>query len=723
MPEQRIEADARPTAKDSGLSEFELRNQGQQLRNLLRDPGVSPAMRARAEQRLKQIEEMVGPQYPSRLPSRPQEQAPAPSATMREDQKPAEYARLQQEGAAVAERITKLASLASRSQDQAVRAAAATRIRELQARQSEIATEMSIATPSAVGSQMPDVEGADPVVPTTDRFLASGRGDSGWWDPPADIEIPVIKDETVPYESVPASASGRGPSLKPGETLAEYVRRLSDYDLRDVARSDMQAATEEISRRRAGGAQFDSVPKGTVTTPPYRTDPRLDAAAASENQVARMDIARDDEARDAALLATAGEARTPGRSPVLRGAASEGAVATGAAPRAPEPTAAPQAAVTQALDKGMGVAEAIEAAALTAEDLSQAASDAELTRKRTGLLSFPEAAMLVAQHPERTQEALAALRASGYAGVRARSLTELISGSHLVDAENALVKVGISRLPKEVDPARAAQIAAQIEATKALTAARVNEDSRKTKEEADRFRKAKAAADKADSDAKSASEKALQAAAVELSKSKKAKEDADRAVELRKKSVDDARAAKAKANTEEEKALKAKELAASEVKLSDARINAANAAAGLSRARKNTEDLLRQDRKKLVVAQTGAAERSGTDTGKEAGRAAARSDATVAAEASQRATAANSLRKELTDVIAARGKARPSARASFQQQEEDLRNKLAIEEKALADLRAEQKTRREAAAGKEPAAAPTPPSTPPRRRLEDLLPE
>jgi hypothetical protein len=143
--------------------------------------------------------------------------------------------------------------------------------------------------------------------------------------------------------------------------------------------------------------------------------------------------------------------------------------------------------VVRNLEQGLSLQEAIDKAGIAAEDAGRLAYAAEKKRALTNRLSYAEAALLVANDPTKAKDAIAALRASGHSGVRARSLTELISGTHLIDAENSLVKVAISRMPKEVDATRVAQIEAATYAQLALARARENEDLRKTAEEKDRF--------------------------------------------------------------------------------------------------------------------------------------------------------------------------------------------------------------------------------------------
>jgi hypothetical protein len=88
----------------------------------------------------------------------------------------------------------------------------------------------------------------------------------------------------------------------------------------------------------------------------------------------------------------------------------------------------------------------------------QAAAEATAPGK---IMDFADALTSARANPsaENVQASIKALRASNYRGVRPASLTELISGAHLLRAENELAKT--TQIPKAVKKKTAAQIKAE----------------------------------------------------------------------------------------------------------------------------------------------------------------------------------------------------------------------------------------------------------------------
>lgn len=317
----------------------------------------------------------------------------------------------------------------------------------------------------------------------------------------------------------------------------------------------------------------------------------------------------------------------------------------------------------------------VEKAGVTAES-------AEAKRVATGILSYAEAAVLAATQPDRIGEALAGLRASGYSGVRARSLTELIGGSHKADAEIAIAKLAAGKV---LSPERKAQLAASTAAATALANARDKEDLRKDKEAPDRYttgfnkmQKSGYDANKAKSDADTSFEEALNAAK---------KQEA-----LANKAVEDAKESESKATTAAEKALRAKELVQAELDKSDALRASAAASAALARQRAKSDRELLPGRKRKLGAEATQAER---DADKEADKL--KDDKTLAAEASQIAIDIRAQRAGLTSLIQASAAKGVSRRKSAEMLPaiQEARDNLQAASNRLSDIRGAQKERRD----------------------------
>ena len=219
----------------------------------------------------------------------------------------------------------------------------------------------------------------------------------------------------------------------------------------------------------------------------------------------------------------------------------------GAVPGVPDVPTRAAAPVGQAVQPDLG------------RQIADARQDVELAGMAAGaraeqeFMNFNEAAALAKSDPSRMHEALAALRRGGYVGVRASSLTDLISGDHLRRAEKEIrdqVPKGLTTQQMELQRAKLEGARERTKAIKAQAeAARARAGRARTKEQREKelqpIRKRKAEAD---------------ASMAEYKRDiQKAKADPKRLGELAKKAQDDAKKAKAQADFWDAKAKAAKD--------------------------------------------------------------------------------------------------------------------------------------------------------------------
>ena len=504
-------------------------------------------------------------------------------AAMTPEEAASEYQRMQSAYSLLGEKVNNIADLARKSDNLDLKAQAAARIREMQAEQNQMIIEMG---------KLPVGEKPASVIPP---------------GPPAQAAPPQPPAPTV---GLPAPATPTEAESLAASTAAEAAA----YTAPMLAAAEQEELQDMLLSLNASATAGRPNPEAVAAV---RAEMQRRQASPSDGVGSYGDYKRGDD----------GSKQEDVEQPLDK-------EPTAAKPEAKKLRSFREMLADPDVDISGDLAKEVEKAGVTAES-------AEKKRVATGILSYAEAAVLAATQPDRIGEALAGLRASGYSGVRAKSLTELISGSHTSDAEIAIAKLAAGKV---LSPERKAQLAAATAAANALKDARVNEDARKTAEAPDRYleRKNRAAklgyeGNRAKHEANTSFEESLHAAK---------KQEA-----LANKAVDDAKEAGSKATTAAEKAKWAKELVAAELARIKAQRAASDAAAALSWARGKTERELRPGRKKKLDAEATQAEK---DAAKK--EDALKDDKTLAAEASQLAVTARSQLSAVVQLQRDRGK-------------------------------------------------------------------
>ena len=522
---------------------------------------------------------------------------------------------------------------------------------------------------------------------------------------------PVASDMTPLMQR---ALSGQASAQELGQALGVIQERLRvSQDIQEVGRLDAlstkirQAMDQQSQATAPPGPAQAATPQGgdpfkypggpttaDLTTEVSRLQAKVDSATADDVELLRLDALTQELHRRQASVGQVSPtapvspftAASQDPQKVLAGMSAE-AIKTPTAPNSA--TDYSQASLTSSdslerLRANMDKSPHHTLSAMAYEDavakgkIDVAAAAAKATKDaEENILDWAGAAAMIRNDPSKAKQALAALKRSGYVGVRPKSLTELISGNHITRAQKELIKL----MPRAPHASTLSLRKQQEAAAKALTDKRVD-DLRRDKE-LHPFKKGRASsdADKAQADAGAAkstqtikAEKAKHAAATEKNKADKALDDANKAFE-------DAKTAASKATTEAEKARMAPRIVAAKIAKDKAQARASKASANLANTRAATDRALRQARKNKLIAETDRAKRDPASMNDKPTTA-------LKSEASQLATAINAKAGRITQLRSAQGKILiSSAREKIQVAIDKMEGELADDRTYLTEIR------------------------------------